>query len=46
MDTMETALVSWFGHVEVVRDGSSALDPGGKYIFAYHPHGLFPIGAR
>ena len=45
MDTMETALLSWFGSVEVVRDGDNVFSTDSKYVFGYHPHGLFPIGA-
>lgn len=41
---METALKAWFGNVEVVREGSTPLDPADRYIFGYTPHGLFPIG--
>lgn len=43
---METALKAWFGNVEVVREGSTPLDPGDRYIFGYAPHGLFPIGTQ
>lgn len=42
---METALKAWFGNVEVVREGTSRLNPHDKFIFGYTPHGLFPIGA-
>ena len=42
---METSLLSWFGSVEVVRDGDSVFSTDSKYVFGYHPHGLFPIGA-
>ena len=43
---METALKAWFGNVEVVREGTTPLDPEDKYIFGYTPHGLFPIGMQ
>ncbi len=46
MRTIETSLVAWFGNVEVVRDGDSVFSTDGRYIFGYHPHGLFPIGAN
>nr|AZI70899.1 acyl-CoA:diacylglycerol acyltransferase 2.3 [Lobosphaera incisa]QIT07021.1 type-2 diacylglycerol acyltransferase DGAT2C [Lobosphaera incisa] len=42
---LQDSLESWFGSVEVVREGDQPLDPNGKYIFGYQPHGLFPIGA-
>ena len=41
---MEPALQAWFGKVEVVHESPEPLKPGGKYIFGYAPHGLFPIG--
>ena len=40
-----TALRAWFGHLEVVYDGRAPLSPQQRYVFGYHPHGLFPIGA-
>ncbi|KAK9829305.1 hypothetical protein WJX72_005048 [[Myrmecia] bisecta] len=42
---LQECLESWFGTVEVVREGDKPLPPDGKYIFGYQPHGLFPIGA-
>jgi hypothetical protein len=42
---MEPALEAWFGKVEVLRESAAPPPPGGSYIFGYHPHGLFPIGA-
>lgn len=41
---IEAALLSWFGTVEVLREGSHSFDPAVKYMFGYCPHGLFPIG--
>ena len=37
---METALKAWFGNVEVVREGTTPLDPNDRYIFGYTPHAL------
>ena len=31
--------------MEVVNEGSTPLSPDQRYVFGYHPHGLFPIGA-
>ena len=41
---LEPALRAWFGEVEVVYDGTSHLSMAKRYVFGYHPHGLFPIG--
>lgn len=41
---LEGALAAWFGGVEVVYEGTSHLSMAHKYVFGYHPHGLFPIG--
>ncbi len=42
---LDAALTSFLGNVEVVYDGKTPVDPAGKYVFGYAPHGLFPIGA-
>ncbi|KAK9814027.1 hypothetical protein WJX73_009556 [Symbiochloris irregularis] len=42
---LEPALAEWFGSVDVVYEGTDQLDMGHRYVFGYHPHGLFPIGA-
>ena len=41
---LEPALRAWFGSVEVVYEGTSHLSMAHRYVFGYHPHGLFPIG--
>lgn len=42
----ETSIKNWFGHVEVIADDPSVkFDINKKYVFGYHPHGLYPMGA-
>jgi hypothetical protein len=41
---LESALPSWLGSFEVIRDGKQELDPKQKYIFGYCHHGLYPLG--
>ena len=43
--TRRTNMSCRFGRVEVVRDFRCDLDPGRRYIFGFHPHGLYPTGA-
>lgn len=38
------ALRAWFGSLEVIYDGKASLASNERYVFGYHPHGLFPIG--
>lgn len=42
---VEASLKAWFGRVEVVCDFDGELDPHHKYVFGFHPHGLYPTGA-
>ena len=42
---LQPSLQAWFGSVEVVYEGKAPPPPDQKYVFGYHPHGLFPIGA-
>ena len=42
---VEKSLNRWFGRAEVINASGKKLDPKGKYIYGYHPHGLYPVGA-
>lgn len=46
---LERFLPSWLGSCEVVLDGgkaaAEAFDPKQRFIFAFHHHGLYPLGA-
>lgn len=42
---VEISLTHWFGNVEVIRDFEGEVDPDKRYIFGFHPHGLYPTGA-
>ena len=42
----QRVLPAWLGSFELVRAAPrAAFPPGGKYVFAYAPHGLYPLGA-
>lgn len=42
---LESALPSWLGSFQVVRDAPvESFLPGRKYIFGYVHHGLYPLG--
>ena len=43
--SLPAALATWLGPLDIVYDGQTALNPKNKFVFGYHPHGLFPIGA-
>eukprot|EP00210_Caulerpa_lentillifera_P003438 g3281.t1 len=42
---IEKSLSLWFGGVQVVNSTGEKLDPKRKYIYGYHPHGMYPVGA-
>lgn len=42
---IEGSLRWWFGSLEVIKDWQGSPDPEAKYIFGFHPHGLYPTGA-
>lgn len=43
---LESALPSWLGSFDVVRDAPvEAFDPSKKFVFGYVHHGLYPLGA-
>jgi len=42
---LQTSLELWFGKAEIINSTGNKLDPEGKYIYGYHPHGLYPAGA-
>jgi len=42
---IEKSLSVWFGSVQIVNSTGKKLDPKGKYIYGYHPHGMYPVGA-
>lgn len=35
----------WQGEVELIYAGHGKPDPKESYIFGFHPHGLYPLGA-
>lgn len=41
----ERVLPSWLGSFSVVAEQGAAFDPNQRYVFAYMPHGLYPLGA-
>eukprot|EP00210_Caulerpa_lentillifera_P002989 g2854.t1 len=42
---IEKSLSLWFGSIQVVNAAGRKLDPKEKYIYGYHPHGMYPVGA-
>mmetsp|Transcript_34807 Transcript_34807/g.82573 ORF Transcript_34807/g.82573 Transcript_34807/m.82573 type:complete len:630 (+) Transcript_34807:253-2142(+) len=42
---IDEAMRFWVGGVSVKRSSNKELPPGKKYVFGYHPHGLYPTGA-
>lgn len=42
---IEASLKRWFGRIEVINAAGKKLDPEEKYIYGYHPHGMYPVGA-
>jgi len=42
---IDKSLERWFGRAEVIMSSGKKLDPQGKYIYGYHPHGMYPVGA-
>lgn len=39
---LEEASLLHFGGILIVRESKDPLPPSGRYIFGFHPHGLFP----
>lgn len=45
-ENMETALPIWLGkELRILADHPEKITTDGKYIFGYHPHGLYPATA-
>ncbi|MEW5310901.1 MAG: hypothetical protein WDW38_002655 [Sanguina aurantia] len=44
-DNMEHSLMFWFGSVVLRSECKAPPDPTGRYVFGFHPHGLYPTGA-
>ena len=42
---VKRSLQRWLGDVAVVNSSGRKLDPEQKYIYGYHPHGMYPVGA-
>lgn len=43
-DNMEHSLTFWFGSVVLRSECKTPPDPNGRYVFGFHPHGLYPTG--
>ncbi|GAX74485.1 hypothetical protein CEUSTIGMA_g1934.t1 [Chlamydomonas eustigma] len=44
-ENLDASMKFYFGGFEIIRDFKADPDPSRRYIFGFHPHGLYPTGA-